>query len=99
MQSVAQHQVGPPTDAGADGFRHERQTKTLLQNTAALRLPRPGATTDLLAQVRTLLAEGHRQVLFTVIPRAQLQSAPSAGSFIIDAQPVTTTPNSTAPKP
>ncbi|MFF0628040.1 hypothetical protein [Streptomyces sp. NPDC004296] len=58
MQSVTQHQVGPPTDAGADSFRHERRTKALPQNTAALRLPRPGATIDLLAQVRTLLAEG-----------------------------------------
>ncbi|WP_433091190.1 hypothetical protein [Streptomyces shenzhenensis] len=58
---------GRPVFVSGTGGDPERRAQALLQNTAALCLPRPGATTDLLAQVRQLLAEGRKQVLFTVL--------------------------------
>ncbi|MFE4331391.1 hypothetical protein ACFRQM_18770 [Streptomyces sp. NPDC056831] len=58
---------GRPVFVSGTGGDPQRRAQALLQNTAALCLPRPGAATDLLAQVRTMLGEGRKQVLFTVL--------------------------------
>ncbi|WP_406385023.1 hypothetical protein [Streptomyces sp. NBC_01618] len=58
---------GRPVFVSGTGGDPQRRAQALLRNTAALCLPRPGAATDLLAQVRTMLAEGRKQVLFTVL--------------------------------
>lgn len=58
---------GRPVFVSGTGGDPQRRAQALLQNTAALCLPRPGAAADLLTQVRTMLTEGRKQVLFTVL--------------------------------
>ncbi|MEU6825453.1 hypothetical protein ABZ921_32965 [Streptomyces atriruber] len=58
---------GRPVFVSGTGGDPQRRTQALLQNAAALCLPRAGAATDLLAQVRTMLGEGRKQVLFTLL--------------------------------